>query len=98
VAGFAPDKSTDQETTLLESEQLDIRRKALSQALSALGDREPRIFEKRRLAEDPITGIVKVTTVRRDVTQYDKIVAGFMTQERATPPTKPTVFLCRFHG
>ena len=39
-----PDKSTDQETTLLEGEQLDIRRKALSQALSALNDRERRIF------------------------------------------------------
>jgi hypothetical protein len=43
-------------------------------------------------------GIVKVTIVRRDVTQYDKIVAGFMTQERATPSTKPTVFLCMFRG
>ena len=50
-----PDKSTDQETTLLEGEQLDIRRKALSQALCALSDRERRIFETRRLAEDPIT-------------------------------------------
>jgi hypothetical protein len=43
-------------------------------------------------------GIVKVTIVRRDVTQYGKIVAGVMTQERATPSTKPTVFLCKFHG
>jgi len=50
-----PDKSTDQETTLIEGEQLDNRRKALSQALSELNDRERRIFETRRLAEDPIT-------------------------------------------
>jgi RNA polymerase sigma-32 factor len=50
-----PDESTDQETALLEGEQLDNRRKALSQALSVLNDRDRRIFETRRLAEDPIT-------------------------------------------
>src|ERR1035441_7576960 len=49
------DRSTDQETTLLEGEQLDNRRRALSQALSVLNDRERRIFETRRLVEDPIT-------------------------------------------
>jgi RNA polymerase sigma-32 factor len=31
------------------------RRKALSSALSGLNDRERRIFEARRLAEEPIT-------------------------------------------
>jgi RNA polymerase sigma-32 factor len=31
------------------------RRKALASALSALNDRERRIFEARRLAEEPIT-------------------------------------------
>jgi RNA polymerase sigma-32 factor len=50
-----PDESTDQETALLEGEQFDNRRKALSQALSVLNDRDRRIFETRRLAEDPIT-------------------------------------------
>jgi ABC-type iron transport system FetAB ATPase subunit len=46
----------------------------------------------------PSGGIVKVTIVRRDVTQHDKIVAGFMTRERATPSTRPTVFPCMFRG
>jgi hypothetical protein len=50
------------------------------------------------LKGERLGGIVKVTIVRRDVTQYDKIVAGVMTQERATPSTKPTVFLCMFRG
>jgi RNA polymerase sigma-32 factor len=50
-----PDESTDQETALLEGEQFDNRREALSQALSVLNDRDRRIFETRRLAEDPIT-------------------------------------------
>ncbi len=49
------DESPDQETTLAASEELDNRRKALSDALGLLKDRDRRIFEGRRLAEDPIT-------------------------------------------
>ena len=36
-------------------EELDNRRKALSSALDVLNDRERRIFEARRLADDPVT-------------------------------------------
>ena len=49
------DESLDQETTLAASEEFDNRRKALSDALSVLNGRDRRIFEGRRLAEDPIT-------------------------------------------
>jgi RNA polymerase sigma-32 factor len=49
------DDSPSQERVLEESEQLDNRRKALGQALTVLNDRERRIFEARRLADDPIT-------------------------------------------
>src|SRR5205807_1893817 len=49
------DEYADQETTLAASEEFGSRRKALSSALSALNDRERRIFEARRLAEEPIT-------------------------------------------
>ncbi|WP_029004117.1 RNA polymerase sigma factor RpoH [Azorhizobium doebereinerae] len=49
------DDRQDQETTLVESEELDNRRTALSGALSVLNPRERRIFEARRLSEDPIT-------------------------------------------
>jgi RNA polymerase sigma-32 factor len=49
------DDSTSQETRLAESEELDNRRKALSDALSVLNDRERRIFEARRLADNPVT-------------------------------------------
>ena len=49
------DVSTDQETRLAESEESDNRRKALGEALSVLNERERRIFEARRLADDPIT-------------------------------------------
>src|ERR1051326_5873296 len=44
-----------QERVLAESEELDNRRKALGEALGVLNDRERRIFEARRLSDDPIT-------------------------------------------
>ena len=49
------DDRENQETTLTQSEELNNRRRALSDALSVLNDRERRIFEARRLAEDPVT-------------------------------------------
>ena len=47
--------SPDQETMLAASEEFDNRRRALSVALGALNPRARRIFEGRRLAEDPMT-------------------------------------------
>ena len=47
--------SISQETWLAESEEVDNRRKALGEALSVLNERERRIFEARRLADEPIT-------------------------------------------
>src|SRR6266568_210287 len=49
------DEQADQEMTLAASEEFENRRKALASALSALNDRERRIFETRRLAEEQIT-------------------------------------------
>jgi len=49
------DDSESQETVMAEHEQLDNRRKALTSALDVLNDRERRIFEARRLADDPVT-------------------------------------------
>jgi RNA polymerase sigma-32 factor len=49
------DDTASQESVLAESEEFDHRRKALASALSVLNERERRIFEARRLAEDPIT-------------------------------------------
>jgi RNA polymerase sigma-32 factor len=47
--------SADQESRVVESEESENRKKALVQALSVLNARERRIFEARRLAEDPST-------------------------------------------
>ena len=49
------DDSEDQETMLADSEELDNRRALLAEALDGLNDRERRIFEVRRLSEDPLT-------------------------------------------
>jgi len=49
------DETDSQETMLANQEELDMRRKMLSEAMDVLNDRERRIFEARRLAEDPMT-------------------------------------------
>jgi len=49
------DETPSQERVLLEAEELDNRRQALGEALTVLNSRERRIFEARRLAENPIT-------------------------------------------
>jgi RNA polymerase sigma-32 factor len=49
------DESPSQERILADSEESDNRHKALIGALDVLNSRERRIFEARRLADDPIT-------------------------------------------
>src|SRR6202046_4201758 len=49
------DDTVDQETLLADREESDARLGALKSALSVLNPRERRIFEARRLADDPIT-------------------------------------------
>ncbi len=49
------DESPGQEERMAESEEADNRRQLLREAMDVLNDRERRIFEARRLAEDPIT-------------------------------------------
>ena len=69
------------ETTLAASDELDNRRKALASALAVLNDRERRIFEARRLAEDPITlaeladefGVSRERVRQIDVNSFEKV-------------------------
>jgi RNA polymerase sigma-32 factor len=49
------DERENQESTLVANEELDNRRAALKNALGVLNDRERRIFEARRLADEPVT-------------------------------------------
>jgi len=49
------DESETQEDMLVEQDQLETRRAMLKGALDVLNDREKRIFQARRLRDDPIT-------------------------------------------
>ena len=49
------DDTPTQEDRLVENEELKRRKSYLSSAMSVLNDRERRVFEARRLAEDPST-------------------------------------------
>ncbi|MCA1406113.1 RNA polymerase sigma factor RpoH [Ensifer sp. IC3342] len=49
------DDHDNQEEILIEQDELDNRRALLASAMKVLNDRERRIFEARRLAEEPVT-------------------------------------------
>jgi RNA polymerase sigma-32 factor len=49
------DETEDQETALVESEELSMRAKLLDKALDKLNERERRVFEARRLRDEPLT-------------------------------------------
>ena len=49
------DEGPDQETKLVESEEMDRRREYLEAAMDSLNERERRIFTARRLIDDPLT-------------------------------------------
>ena len=75
------DESASQETTLAASEEFDKRHKVLASALSVRNDRERRIFEARRLAEDPITladlaaefGVSRERVRQINVSSFEKV-------------------------
>ena len=49
------DETTDQETALGDSQELERRRALLKDAIKTLNEREKRIFTARRLSDDPLT-------------------------------------------
>lgn len=78
------DDTPDQEYTLGESEELERRRDYLSTAMSGLNDREKRIFEARRLSEDPLTletlseefGVSRERIRQIEVRAFEKVQAA----------------------
>ena len=92
-------ESPDQETTLAASEEFDNRRKALSDALGVLNERDRRIFEGRRLAEDPITlaelagefGVSPERVRQIEVRAFEKVQKAVMNRVAAieTPVHQP---------
>ena len=75
------DESPDQETMLAARDEFDNCRKVLSDALGVLNGRDRRIFEMRRLAEDPITlaeladefGVSKERVRQIEVRAFEKV-------------------------
>ncbi len=75
------DDSTSQESRLAEDEEADNRHAALGHALKGLNTRERRIFEARRLADEPITleeladefGVSRERVRQIEVRAFDKV-------------------------
>ena len=78
------DETASQERILAESEESDNRHKALISALDVLNERERRIFEARRLADDPITleelaaefGVSRERVRQIEVRAFEKVQAA----------------------
>ncbi len=75
------DDAEDQETVLIEQDELDNRRQLLTEAMDVLNEREKRIFQARRLSEDSITleelstefGISRERVRQIEVRAFEKI-------------------------
>jgi RNA polymerase sigma-32 factor len=92
------DESSDQESVLVQQEEADNRLAALRQALSVLNERERRIFEARRLADDPVTleelseefGVSRERVRQIEVRAFEKVQAavkaGIARIEAIAPP------------
>jgi RNA polymerase sigma-32 factor len=78
------DEAASQESRLVAGEESDKRHKALGDALSVLNARERRIFESRRLADDPITleklagefGVSRERVRQIEVRAFEKVKKG----------------------
>jgi RNA polymerase sigma-32 factor len=97
------DESPDQETTLTASEEFDNRCKTLFDALAVLNERERRIFEARRLAEDPTTlaelaeelGVCRERVRQIEVSSFEKVRKAV---NRAAATKSPAALLLRSAG
>ena len=95
------DDSDTQESRLMASEQADNRHKALGEALSVLNERERRIFEARRLADDPMTledladefGVSRERVRQIEVRAFEKVQKAVKNRISAmeSPPTQPAL-------
>lgn len=85
------DDSASQEQMLIDEDELNNRRAMLETAMSKLNDRERRIFEARRLAEDPITledlstefGISRERVRQIEVRAFEKVQEAVMASAQA---------------
>jgi len=92
------DDTSDQESVLAEHEESDNRRKALGEALTVLNERERRIFEARRLADDPMTledlaaefGVSRERVRQIEVRAFEKVQKAVRSRIAAMEVPRPT--------
>jgi RNA polymerase sigma-32 factor len=85
------DETSSQEARLVASEESDNRRKALGEALTVLNERERRIFEARRLVDEPITleeladefGVSRERVRQIEVRAFEKVQKAVKTRVAA---------------
>ena len=85
------DETSSQEARLVASEESDNRRKALGEALDVLNERERRIFEARRLVDEPITleeladefGVSRERVRQIEVRAFEKVQKAVKTRVAA---------------
>ena len=91
------DDTMDQETALAESEERDNRRGMLADALTGLNERERRVFEARRLAEEPLTleelsaefGVSRERIRQIEVRAFEKVQKAVQKAAAATEQREP---------
>jgi len=94
------DEHASQESNLVATEELDNRKKALTDALSVLNERERRIFVARRLAEEPVTledladefSVSRERVRQIEVRAFEKVQKAVKNRVAAmeTPPALPS--------
>ena len=95
------DEQSDQEVRLVESQESDNRLAALRDALGVLNPRERRIFEARRLTDDPITledlsdefGVSRERVRQIEVRAFEKVqeAVKIALVKRETLPAMPKI-------
>src|SRR5512132_1088678 len=95
------DDAPNAEAMLAESEEFDHRHDALVSAMKVLNAREKRIFEARRLADDPITleelaaefGVSRERVRQIEVRAFEKVQKAVKNRVAAmeSPPTQPAL-------
>jgi RNA polymerase sigma-32 factor len=88
------DTAVDQETALAESQDHELRRGMLHDALEGLNERERRVFEARRLSEDPLTleqlstefGVSRERIRQIEVRAFEKVQKAVQKAAEAAQP------------
>jgi RNA polymerase sigma-32 factor len=91
------DESDDQEQVLAQGEEASMRHEMLTEAIEKLNDRERRVFEARRLRDDPVTledlsqefGVSRERIRQIEVRAFEKVQKAVKTAAGKALASKP---------